>query len=398
MNDAKLRAWWFHRQGLDGSSQVDTAAEVLENTGWARSVGGAGPYLGLFARAGLSREAVDSAVAKLQIHELPAARSCTYVVPASDYSLALRLAQNFAGEMKIAGKLGVTKAEIDKLCDAIITALKAAPLEPDKIREATGTASRSLGDEGKKKGITTTLPVALGRLQVEGEIRRVPLNGRLDQQRYRYALWRPNPLAKSRISFEEACTDLARRYFRWIGPATLAEFQQFAALGVKAGKAAIEPLKLVPIEAGGDRLLFADDLERYESFSAPKKPVYALVSSLDSMTLHRRELASLLDPADGKRKVPGDKGLTVLGSVAELVSHAILDRGRIVGIWEYDPAKEMIAWTSFVAPDKALKQAIARTEDYIREQLGDMRAFSLDSPTSRLPRIEAINRMQAAAK
>ena len=62
---------------------------MLERSGWSRSVGGCGPYLTLFARAGLSRADADAAVAKLQIHELPSARGCTYVVPSSDFALAL---------------------------------------------------------------------------------------------------------------------------------------------------------------------------------------------------------------------------------------------------------------------------------------------------------------------
>ena len=378
-------------------SQGSLATEVLSRSGWARSVGGSGPYISLFARSGLSRTAIDAAVANLAIHELPSARGCTYVLPAEDFALGLRLAQNFAGsEMKLAEKLGVTAKEIDKLCDAILSALKNGPLDPQEIRDATGVASRSLGPEGKKKGLTTTLPVALERLQVAGEIRRVPTNGRLDQQRYRYALWRPNPLAKSKLSFEEAAVELARRYFRWIGPATPAEFQQFAALGVKASKAAIDALQLVPAENGSDRLLFGDDRDAWNDFAAPKAPNYTLVSSVDSMVLLRREFASLLDPQDSKRKVPTEKGTAVAGGLKDLETHVILDRGRIVGLWEYDPASESIAWTSFIPADKALKAAIATTETFVRDELGDMRAFSLDSPASRAPRVAELRKMHAA--
>ena len=162
----KLRAWWSHRQGLDGSLAKSTAAGALAKTGWARSVGGAAPYLTLFARAGTSREAADAAVEKLHIHELPAARGCTYVVPSTDFALALRAGANFAdGEMKVAYKLGVTDKEVDKLCGAVLKVLEKGPLDPDAIRESTGAASRSLGEEGKKKGLTTTLPLALGKLQ-----------------------------------------------------------------------------------------------------------------------------------------------------------------------------------------------------------------------------------------
>jgi len=70
---------------------------VLNEAGWARSVGGANPYLTLFARAGLGRAAVDAAVAALEIHELPSARGCTYVVPAGDFALALTVGQAFGG-------------------------------------------------------------------------------------------------------------------------------------------------------------------------------------------------------------------------------------------------------------------------------------------------------------
>src|SRR4051795_4117252 len=93
MSTPKLRAWWFHRQGLDGSLRDATPAQVLERAGWARSVGGVGPYLTLFARARTTRLAADAAAAKIQIHELPSARGCTYFLPACDYALGSRSAR-----------------------------------------------------------------------------------------------------------------------------------------------------------------------------------------------------------------------------------------------------------------------------------------------------------------
>src|SRR5690349_19006304 len=93
-----IRAWWSAKQGLDGSLAGKSPAQVLERSGWARSVGGVGPYLTLFSRAGTSREAADAAVAKLEIHELPSARGCTYVLPASDFALGLKVAQGCGDE------------------------------------------------------------------------------------------------------------------------------------------------------------------------------------------------------------------------------------------------------------------------------------------------------------
>jgi hypothetical protein len=384
IDPGRLCAWWSHRQALDGGLAGKSPAAALERSGWARSVAGAGPYLGIFARTGAGREVVDRSVADLAIHELPSARGCTYVVPQSDFALALKVGQAFAdGDMNAARKLGVTDAEIDKLCDAVLLALRSGPLEPDELRDAVGGAVRSLGEAGKKKGIGTTLPLALGRLQPAGEIRRIPTNGRLDNQRYRYALWSPNPLASLQWSLQDAYTELARRYFAWTAPATLAEFQWFSGLGVAAAKSAVEPLGLEPVDE--ERLLPPELRRDFGKFRAPAKPQYALVGSLDAVLLLRRNLPTVMEESDYRRA----------GGVADLPSHAILDRGRVVGLWEFDPGAGAIVWMTFTPPDAKVRDAVRRTEEFVREELGDARSFSLDSPKSRVPRIEAIRAASA---
>jgi hypothetical protein len=40
--------------------------------------------------------------------------------------------------------------------------------------------------------------------------------------------------------------------------------------------------------------------------------------------------------------------------------------------------------------DDALRAAVARVEEFARDQLGDVRSFSLDSPASRGPRVAAL--------
>ncbi len=397
MDQTKLRAWWSYRQGLDGRLVGKSPAATLEATGWMRSVGGAGPYVGLFARCGASREEIDRAVAALEIHELPAARNCTYVLPKRDFALGLKAGQPFAGsDLNAARKLGVTDKEIDKLCAGVLEALKRGPLDPDGIRAATGSLSRSLGEAGKKKGVTTTLPLAFERLQPSGDIRRVPVNGRLDQQRYKYTLWQPNPLKGFTLSPEQVQTELARLYFSWAGPATIADFQGFSALSGKAAKAAIEPLKLVPLEAGSDRLMLPAHLDELADFRTPKDEQYALVGPIDGIAILRRDLMELVDPSDTKRQWPGDKrGMAAPGTVKDLPCHAIVDRGRIVGLWEFDPEKQEIVWAPFIKPNADLKAAVKKAEAFVRDELGDARSFSLDSPKSRAPRIAQLRKMSA---
>ncbi len=365
VNDVKLRAWWFHTTGLDGSLAGRRAAQVLARAGWARSVGGVGPYLTLFARAGITRQAADAATAALEIAELPSARGCTYVLPAEDFALGLSVGGGNNGDLRTAEQLGAGPAEIQALCAAVVAALEGRALDPDGLRAELGDRVRDFGAEGRKRGMVTTLPLAIGILQSAGEIRRIPTNGRLDQQRYRYVRWQPNPLANAPAR-AEAFVALARRFFGWAGPATFEEFRTFSGLGVNAAKDALAPLDLQPAAPGG-LLVLPADRDAWTAFEPPREPQYALVSSLDALFALHRETPE---------------------------SHAIVDRGRLIGLWEYDIETESIAWSATVTPDERLRDAVARTEAYVREQLGDARSFSLDSPKSRAPRIAALRAAQ----
>ena len=193
-----------------------------------------------------------------------------------------------------------------------------------------------------------------------------------------------------RKSSEDTYTELARRYFGWIGPATQAEFQWFSGLGVKSAAAAMAPLKLVNVCEG--RMLLPEDAGRFERFEAPKHPLYALVASADSLLLLRRELATPLDSREQALELLRAMG----GLIAELPSHAILDRGRVIGVWEFDPVNGRIEWISFVPRNRELERAVARTEEFIRGELGDLRSFSLDSQARRAPRIESLRKAAGA--
>jgi hypothetical protein len=134
--------------------------------------------------------------------------------------------------------------------------------------------------------------------------------------------------------------------------------------------------------------MFPEDRDAFERFKAPSQPQYVLVGAIDGISLLRQDAQDLLVAAAPKKfqKMIGGK---------DFVSHLILDRGRVVGLWEYDPAAESIAWASFAPPDAALTEAVRRTENFVREQLGDARGFGLDSPKSRAPRIEALRKATA---
>jgi hypothetical protein len=316
----------------------------------------------------LSRGDVDAQLGSVAIHELPSVRGCTYVVPAADYAVALRASQGHgdAATLAMAKKyLGVTDKEIDRLCKAIVDALDKAPLDPKGLKETLGGAVRHLGDEGKKRGTTTTLSIGLGLLQSAGEIRRLPEDGRLDRQRYRYARWKPSPLAKAKLDDAALARELATRFFRWGGPGAASELAWWAGLGVKAAKAAIAELKLAPVD--DERVMFADDLDELRAGKPPKSPPVALVGSLDN--------------------------LWHLGKL-EVDHHAIVAGGARVGVWQFDHEAQKIVWavTTKDKP-KGVDKAVAEMEAFVRDQLGDARSFSLDSPESRKPAIAKVRKL-----
>jgi hypothetical protein len=65
-------------------------------------------------------------------------------------------------------------------------------------------------------------------------------------------------------------------------------------------------------------------------------------------------------------------------------------------LWEYDVDSGSIAWGTFgVKKTKSLAAAVEETEAFVRDQLGDARSFSLDSPKSRTKRIDSVRQMSA---
>ncbi|WP_315914051.1 DNA glycosylase AlkZ-like family protein [Arthrobacter sp. lap29] len=384
MDSATRRAWSWHKQGLDGSLAGSDAATVLSLAGWARSVGGANPYLTLFARAGIRREQADADVAALRIHELPTARGCTYVLGEDDFPWALSLGRGAAeATVKVLDKLGVERGEVAALEAQTLEILRDAngPLDPKQLKEQLGEAVRSLGDAGKKKGVATTLPTVLGLLQADGRIRCVPVNGRLDQQRYAYTAWDLSPVHESG---EDARAMLMEKYLGWTGGATLKQTQWFTAFTVAQTKAALEAVDAVEHEG---LWMLPRDVQAAEDFTLPPEEQIQLLAGSDSLFLLRRNAVEHFAGDDGDRALLKTK----VALQADLPDHPIVDRGRIIGLWQYDPGGQRIAHWLFEPPSAPVSQRIAEVEEFIREDLGDFRSFSLDSPASRQKRIDALN-------
>ena len=391
-----LRAWSWHRQGLDGSLAGCDSATVLDRVGWARSIGGANTYLTLFARAGIRRPEADAALAAQHIHELPTARGCTYVLPAKDYAWGLQMGHASAeAAVKVLVRLGVEREEVEQLAEDVLQILLLArgtaeqALDPRGLKEILGEKVRSMGEEGKKKGASTTLPAALGLLQADGRIRRVPVNGRLDQQRYSYVAWE---LPASGETDEAVRARMLERFLGWTGGATLGQIRWFTAFTVAQAKKALAATGAVEVPtAAGDVLwMLPEDVDGIAGFEVPQTEDIQLLSGSDSLVLLRRNAADLFDET-GTESVQGMSGSAL---AADLSDHPIVDRGRIIGLWQYDPEDTRIAWWTFEPASAGVRSRIAQIEEWITEDLGDFRSFSLDSPKSRAKNIARLDALR----
>lgn len=400
MDSEKRRAWSWHKQGLDGSLKGSSSVDVFSRAGWARSIGGANPYLTLFSRAGIRREQADAEAAALRIHELPTARGCTYVLGQEDFAWALTLGRGPAeAVVKVLDRLGVDRSEVQELANKTLAVLQDAadksegPLDPKELKHRLGDAVRSLGEEGRKKGASTTLPTVLGLLQADGRIRRVPVNGRLDQQRYAYTAWGLPPANETP---EQARARLMENYLAWTGGATLKQtqwFTSFTAAQSKAALAAAGAVQSDAVDPDGLWMLPADAAAAAD-FNTPGEEQIQLLAGSDSLFLLRRNASDHVAEEDWELAIGKEK----LALTADLPDHPIVDRGRIIGLWQYDPARERIAHWLFHTPTAAVTQRIAEVEAFIREDLGDFRSFSLDSPTSRQKRIDALDAADGAVE
>ncbi|HEY2515384.1 MAG TPA: crosslink repair DNA glycosylase YcaQ family protein, partial [Polyangiaceae bacterium] len=382
----RVRAFWADRQGMGRGMKGLAPEVVLARTGWSRSVGGCNPYLALRDRAGVSRAATDAAVGEVAICELPAVRGCTYVVPKSDFAVALTASQGKGEDPEITTAkkyLGVTDTELERLSRKVLDAVAREALDPAGLKEALGGAVRSLGEEGKKRGVATTLPLVLGLLQAQGQLRRVAIEGRLDRQRYRYARWEPNPIGTARFAPGELAQELGRRFFRWAGPATVGQFAWWSGLGVKAARAAAQEIGVVPlgaaeeIDKADERLLFPDDRDALLALELPRAPSIAFVSALDNLVHLRREVLAHLHADDAAIRAPGpeQKGektsAASVGALVDLEYHPIVDRGRIVGLWDWDGERGELVWRTFGTAPKGAREEAAALSVYVAAELED---------------------------
>ncbi len=380
-------------QGFPAQPERPIAA-VLEETGFVRTLGGVDVYLAVRARVSRMRRAdLDEVVAAGEAQIIPAVRGCMYLVPRRDVPLSLRVAEMLtrSRDEREHAKVGIRPGELEEIGAAVLQTLgERGPLTTDALRKALpeGTV-RSLGDIGKKVGVSSPLPAAVRRLEFSGRVARAVESGRLDSERYLWRILERSPFDGVKLSDDpiDLYAGLARIFFHSAGLGTQKDFAAWAGIPQRDAKAAMERADVLPVAVDHLPDLFYLLHERralLDSSWGTSQPI-ALLSFEDNLVALHGGPALLVDKAHHATPVPElatDK-IVPLGEAKHMTLRSIMAEGKIAGFWEYDPDARTVVTAGFAGFSKATHARLdAAAEDvahFLSEDLGHGRSFSLDT-------------------
>ena len=385
---AQARALWWHKQALAGTDKRPLAA-LIGDSGWLRTLGGADAYLTARARRpGMTRAALDAAIAAGELCVRPAVRGCIYLVPASAVPDLLALnAEDWRRQTeKELAKIGKTMKVVEALAPAVLAALT-GPMTTDAIRKAMPGDIQSLGasfgDAGKKVGLSSPLPLALRLLEFAGKIERTLDGGRLDTERY---LWRrtAGKLPAPARDHEARVARVVDAFLGFAGPATLAQLSAWSGHPQRDLKAAIARLDAVEVEVEGMGTAYA---RRADLATRPLPPPRGTaLLALEDNYLNNHGVAAVTDPRHHAFEVDlwdGTGKPAPLGKANHMLSRSIVVDGLIAGFWEVDPRSAGAVWHTFEpAPAplaRTLDELTARAARFLLDELGHARVFTLDT-------------------
>ncbi len=391
----QLRTVRLAAQGLCPSAGTPPM-QLVARTGWLRTLGGVDAYLAIHARQrAMPRALVDDVTQRGDLRIVPSVRGCIYLVPKADADLCLAVAelQSRARTEREHAKAGIAKGEVEELASAAFAALrKSGPLTTDALRRALpeGTV-RSLGDAGKKVGISSPLPPALRRLEFDRRIERRTEGGRLDTERY---VWHAVDRPAARTAPDEPVAlvaELFSRFLQHAGAATVEMFAAWSGFSQRDAKAAIA--RSAPMRAKGpkdEELLVRNDVEQLLRQGPAIASAVAFLPFEDNLVhlfggpahLVDEEYLDLEAPRFGTSKGKPLPPAT-LRELPHLALRPLLVDGRLGGFWEYDPDAEVALPRCFHAPSRAAQILLEEQSEIVsallRSEIGHGRSFSLDT-------------------
>jgi hypothetical protein len=406
----RARAVWIAAQGLGGTGAL---VPTLERTGFLRTLGGVEAYLAARARMkGLKAKDLDAACQRSEVQVIPAVRGCMYLVARSQVPLALRIAGmlNRTRDERDHAKAGIRPGEIDKLGTHILATLKKkGALTTDALRKALPDgALGSLGEQGKKAGLSSPLPPALRALELRGQVERVTETGRLDTERYLWRATAKSPFDGAKLPDDpgELHARLAKLFFTAAGLGSLRDFAEWAGIGVRDAVAAGAKLGLVPVAVEGiDEELHVLDSARASLDKADAPDTVALLPFEDNLTALHGGPTWLVDRQHHDLPMPSwgmGARVPTLGDSRHMMARPVVADGKVVGIWEYEPDEKRAVVATFApvsaATRKRIDAAAEETAAFLTRDLGHGRSFSLDTDEALRERAAFIRKLKRSAR
>jgi hypothetical protein len=289
----------------------------------------------------------------------------------------LRPTWHFVAPADIHWMLALTAPRIAAFCAGMHRQLE---LDQPTFKKSQATLQKALAG-GRQLTRKELLPIfrqakirtdelRLAHLLMQAELDGVICSGAMSGKQFTYALMEERAPEGKRLHPEEAVGELALRYFKSRGPATLADFAWWAGLTVTDAKKGVEAHRSQFIQEEVEE-------QRYWIHSA---------SPLPAGRLSQSSPAASSPPATGIRVLPAFDEYTVAYKDRDLVlspKHALrcgngifkpilLNEGRIAGTWQRTIHKDHIVITTDLFRPlgrRAVKAAFARYEAFMQAPL-----------------------------
>ena len=330
-------------------------------------------------------------VLSLRIHELPTARGCTYVLGREDFAWALSLGRT---PQKPSGcwpgwAWTAAKSRCSKSRSCTPSPRPKARWTPSSSRTCWAIRSGTSARRAKRRAPPPPCP------RPWASCRQTAGSGACPSTAAWTSSATPTPCGSLPPALghgRRPRPQLIGRYLGWTGGATLKQSQWFTGFTVAHSKAALADVgavETVPpptVRCSGCCPTTSSASPRS---TQPEEEQIQLLAGTDSLVLLRRNSADLFAEEDRDKKVLD----STLALQADLPDHPILDRGRIIGLWQYDPGQGGSRTGSSTAPLPQRSSASPRW----RPGSGTSWAISAPSAWTRRPsRQDRIDALDAA--
>jgi hypothetical protein len=269
----------------------------------------------------------------------------------------------------------------------------AAPMTTAEIRKALpGGAVRSLGDAGKKAGLSSTLPPALRLLEFQDRVRRRPVGDRIDTETYKWMpVDHPDPFDGTE---SERRAMLAEAFATFCAPFTVSELAAFAGFSKSAAQKSVDSADLLPVAVEGLGEAWVHQKTLDEDPADPG-PTLVRLLGFEDLALVAHSPSAWFDPAHHRKEMPvWGRGDHTLGGASHLFMRTVLCGDRMVGFWAWNPEVRRVEVALLDQLDSAagavLDVEVESVSEFLNKDFGNARMTAIDSESTERSRLDAL--------